>query len=38
MGRFKWKTLGIRYSLENTEPPSAQAVDHPHAFDGLDDA
>jgi len=27
MGRFKWETLGIRYSLETTEPPSAQAVD-----------
>jgi len=27
MGRFKWETLGIRYALENTEPPSAQAVE-----------
>lgn len=27
MGRFKWKTLGIRYSLESTEPPSAEALE-----------
>ena len=27
MGRFKWQTLGIRYALEATEPPSAQAVE-----------
>jgi pyruvate formate lyase activating enzyme len=27
MGRFKWETLGIRYALERTEPPSAQAVE-----------
>jgi len=26
MGRFKWQTLGIRYALENTEPPSPAAV------------
>jgi pyruvate formate lyase activating enzyme len=26
MGRFKWQTLGIRYALESTEPPSAAAV------------
>ena len=26
MGRFKWETLGIRYALENTEPPSPAAV------------
>jgi len=26
MGRFKWQTLGIRYALENTAPPSAAAV------------
>jgi pyruvate formate lyase activating enzyme len=25
MGRFKWETLGIRYALEHTAPPSAQA-------------
>jgi pyruvate formate lyase activating enzyme len=27
MGRFKWETLGIRYALEATEPPAAQAVE-----------
>ena len=27
MGRFKWETLGIRYALERTEPPSAQALE-----------
>ncbi|HEX5787271.1 MAG TPA: pyruvate formate-lyase-activating protein [Woeseiaceae bacterium] len=27
MGRFKWHELGIRYHLEDTEPPSADAVD-----------
>jgi pyruvate formate lyase activating enzyme len=26
MGRFKWETLGIRYSLEHTEAPTPQAV------------
>ena len=26
MGRFKWETLGIRYALEGTEPPSPEAV------------
>jgi pyruvate formate lyase activating enzyme len=26
MGRFKWETLGIRYALEATEPPSPEAV------------
>jgi pyruvate formate lyase activating enzyme len=26
MGRFKWQTLGLRYALENTEPPSPAAV------------
>jgi pyruvate formate lyase activating enzyme len=25
MGRFKWHTLGIRYALDKTEPPTAQA-------------
>ena len=25
MGRFKWTALGIRYPLENTEPPSTEA-------------
>jgi pyruvate formate lyase activating enzyme len=27
MGRFKWKQLGIRYALDETEPPSPQAVE-----------
>ena len=27
MGRFKWQTLGIRYALAATEPPTAQAVE-----------
>jgi len=27
MGRFKWHTLGIRYALEQTEPPSADALE-----------
>jgi pyruvate formate lyase activating enzyme len=27
MGRFKWQTLGIRYALEHTEPPSAEAME-----------
>jgi pyruvate formate lyase activating enzyme len=27
MGRFKWQTLGIRYALEHTEPPSAEALE-----------
>jgi pyruvate formate lyase activating enzyme len=26
MGRFKWQTLGIRYALEHTEPPTEQAL------------
>jgi pyruvate formate lyase activating enzyme len=26
MGRFKWQTLGIPYHLENTEPPTNEAV------------
>jgi pyruvate formate lyase activating enzyme len=26
MGRYKWQELGIRYALESTEPPSAEAV------------
>jgi len=26
MGRFKWQTLGIRYALEHTEPPSEEAL------------
>jgi pyruvate formate lyase activating enzyme len=27
MGRFKYQRLGIRYLLDQTEPPSAEAVD-----------
>ncbi|HQR24365.1 MAG TPA: pyruvate formate-lyase-activating protein [Steroidobacteraceae bacterium] len=27
MGRFKWKQLGIRYRLEDTEPPTAEAAE-----------
>jgi pyruvate formate lyase activating enzyme len=26
MGRFKWQTLGIRYALEHTEPPTVEAL------------
>ena len=27
MGRFKWKQLGIKYGLENTEPPTPDLVE-----------
>jgi len=27
MGRFKWKELGIKYHLEKTEPPTAEAAE-----------
>jgi pyruvate formate lyase activating enzyme len=27
MGRFKWETLGIRYALADTEPPTAEATE-----------
>ncbi|HZF30516.1 MAG TPA: pyruvate formate-lyase-activating protein [Gammaproteobacteria bacterium] len=27
LGRFKWKQLGIKYHLENTEPPTLEVVD-----------
>lgn len=27
MGRYKWQKLGIRYPLENTQPPSTEAVE-----------
>jgi pyruvate formate lyase activating enzyme len=27
LGRFKWKELGIRYELEQTEPPTTDAVE-----------
>ena len=28
MGRFKWKELGIKYHLEKTEPPTAEAAEN----------
>jgi pyruvate formate lyase activating enzyme len=28
MGRYKWERLGLDYTLEQTEPPTAAAVDH----------
>ena len=27
MGHYKWKRLGLAYTLENTEPPSAELVE-----------
>jgi len=27
MGRFKWKTLGIEYRLDDVQPPTAEAVE-----------
>jgi pyruvate formate lyase activating enzyme len=27
MGRFKWERLGMRYALNDTEPPSVEAVE-----------
>jgi pyruvate formate lyase activating enzyme len=27
MGRFKWKALGLRYQLDDVQPPSADAVE-----------
>ena len=27
MGRYKWKNLGIPYTLENVEPPSAELIE-----------
>ena len=27
MGRFKWKTLGLDYELDDVQPPSAEAVE-----------
>jgi pyruvate formate lyase activating enzyme len=27
MGRYKWKEIGMRYHLENTEPPTPEVVD-----------
>lgn len=28
LGKFKWENLGIKYSLEDTDPPSAERVDN----------
>jgi pyruvate formate lyase activating enzyme len=28
MGRYKWERLGLDYTLENTQPPTADQVDH----------
>lgn len=28
LGKFKWENLGIKYSLENTNPPSPERVDN----------
>ncbi len=28
MGRFKWEKLGLDYTLEKTEPPTAAVIDH----------
>jgi pyruvate formate lyase activating enzyme len=27
LGRYKWKALGIPHQLEQTKPPTAEAVD-----------
>jgi pyruvate formate lyase activating enzyme len=27
MGRFKWKALGLRYQMDDVQPPSAEAVE-----------
>src|SRR5262249_23097947 len=27
MGRYKWKTLGLNYTLDRTDPPTAKAVE-----------
>jgi pyruvate formate lyase activating enzyme len=27
MGRFKWERLGIRYALQDTEPPTTEACE-----------
>jgi hypothetical protein len=28
MGRYKWQQLRIKYHLERTEPPTAEAVEN----------
>ena len=28
LGKFKWENLGIKYTLEDTNPPSAERVDN----------
>jgi len=28
MGRYKWQKLGLQYTLEETKPPSPEAVAH----------
>lgn len=28
MGRYKWEKLGIRYALQDVEPPSVEALNH----------
>jgi len=28
MGRYKWRELGIEYTLQNVQPPSAEAIEH----------
>jgi pyruvate formate lyase activating enzyme len=27
MGRFKWKSLGLEYKLDDVQPPSAESVE-----------
>ena len=27
MGRFKWKRLGLRYQLDEVQPPSAERLE-----------
>jgi pyruvate formate lyase activating enzyme len=32
MGRYKWKTLGIEYTLEDAQPPTTEAVERARAL------